>query len=259
MPETLGETFRKVSRRGSDLSSSPSHFLRTQFRKSAAFSVERKKKEEKKNRFVHFHLDADKIFDEKLCICLCISREIISNRVNILVEIGGKGNLPWQRLSLWNGSRCLDALSRFICPRRCRRRRRRDSSARSKGKLKFSPTTVHQNSISPFSTASTSVKGEGKFSNAASRWQATGFGMIDRNGQLWRALVSRYEDGKYELDGIKIHLRFRCKWKRQSCRRLLNTFSLPMMRCWSSQYHFENRCPIAFSFRIKKSSTRVFQ
>lgn len=193
MPETLRETFRKVSRRGSDLSSSPSHFLRTQFRKSAAFSVERKKKEEKKNRFVHFHLDADKIFDEKLCICLCISREIISNRVNILVEIGGKGNLPWQRLSLWNGSRCLDALSRFICPRRCRRRRRRrDSSARSKGKLKFSPTTVHQNSISPFSTASTSVKGEGKFSNAASRWQATGFGMIDRNGQLWRALVSRY-------------------------------------------------------------------
>lgn len=94
MPETLRETFRKVSRRGSDLSSSPSHFLRTQFRKSAAFSVGRKKKEEKKNRFVHFHLDADKIFDEKLCICLCISREIISNRVNILVEIGGKGNLP---------------------------------------------------------------------------------------------------------------------------------------------------------------------
>lgn len=91
MPETLRETFRKVSRRGSDLSSSPSHFLRTQFRKSAAFSVGRKKKEEKT---LHFHLDADKIFDEKLCICLCISREIISNRVNILVEIGGKGNLP---------------------------------------------------------------------------------------------------------------------------------------------------------------------
>lgn len=50
MPETLRERLLEKSGGGGDLSSSPSHFLQTQFRKSAAFSVENKKERKEKKK-----------------------------------------------------------------------------------------------------------------------------------------------------------------------------------------------------------------
>lgn len=159
-----------------------------------------------------------------------------------------------ETLSLCNGSRCLDALSRFICPRHRRRRRRRsrrrDSSARSKGEQKFSPTTVHQNSISPFSTVSTSVWRGGKVLErsleVASKQRDPGW--LIGAGSFAAHSYHDTEDGKIWAGwNKKIHPRFRCKWK---SRQLLNTFS---WWCVVGAANTTLRCPITFSF--KKSST----